>query len=418
MDIKKSLKDVLVLFVICCVFGTLLAAVNSITSKVIRDRENAPVDDSVLLEYLPGGSNFQELTIDDKYPSAVKKGWKADGGCVFQVEVSNWNNSGKIVIMVGIDSDGKIATVKHTSTNDTFGAEAGLDKDYTEKHDDINSLTQLPSAAASGAPKTTKAYYEALKAALQAAAIAGGEEVDTRTPEQILQDNCNAALGTTGLKFTKWFATEIVTGVDKVYVSSDNSSYVFIIGENFVGVNTSGVTTPDASDSDKAAASAAYDIIVASTTTEIAIPAGANTTLIKKIEVTASGNYVFHLEGQGYDYTFEYSDGQMAGNPKTISIKLSISKDGKIIELSTLDHAETKGIADKESLDKYCNSWTGAGSSDIIVTPGVPDHGSDLIPEGSTDLGAISSATYTSQGYQNAVKASFKAFELLTGGND
>ena len=85
MDIKKSLKDVLVLFVICCVFGTLLAAVNSITSKVIRDRENAPVDDSVLLEYRPGGSNFQELTIDDKYPSAVKKGWKADGGCVFQV---------------------------------------------------------------------------------------------------------------------------------------------------------------------------------------------------------------------------------------------------------------------------------------------------------------------------------------------
>lgn len=416
MDIKKSLKDVLVLFVICCVFGTLLAAVNSITSKVIRDRENAPVDDSVLLEYLPGGSNFQELTITDEYPSTVKKGWKANGGSVFQVEVEGYRPG--LVIMIGIDSEGKIVKVKHTASAETFGAEIQLDKDYTEKQDTIDSLTQLPSAAASGAPKTTKAYYEALKAALQAAAIAGGEEVDTRTPEQILQDNCNAALGTTDLTFTKWFATEIVTGVDKVYVSSDNSSYVFIIGENFVGVNTSGVTTPDASDSDKAAASAAYDIIVASTTTEIAIPAGANTTLIKKIEVTASGNYVFHLEGQGYDYTFEYSDGQMAGNPKTISIKLSISKDGKIIELSTLDHAETKGIADKESLDKYCNSWTGAGSSDIIVTPGVPDHGSDLIPEGSTDLGAISSATYTSQGYQNAVKASFKAFELLTGGND
>lgn len=416
MDIKKSLKDVLVLFVICCVFGTLLAAVNSITSKVIRDRENAPVDDSVLLEYLPGGSNFQELTITDEYPSTVKKGWKANGGSVFQVEVEGYRPG--LVIMIGIDSEGKIVKVKHTASAETFGAEIQLDKDYTEKQDTIDSLTQLPSASASGAPLTTKAYYEALKAALQAAAIAGGEEVDTRTPEEIFQDNCNAALGTTDLTFTKWFATEIVTGVDKVYVSSDNSGYVFIIGENFVGVNASGVTTPDASESDKAAASAAYDIIVASTTTEVAIPAGANTTLIKKIEVTASGNYVFHLEGQGYDYTFEYSDGQMAGNPKTISIKLSISKDGKIIELSTLDHAETKGIADKESLDKYCNSWTGAGSSDIIVTPGVPDHGSDLIPEGSTDLGAISSATYTSQGYQKAVKAAFNAFEILTGGND
>ena len=288
MDIKKSLKDVLVLFVICCVFGTLLAAVNSITSAVIRDRENAPMDDSVLLEYLPNGKNFQEITLTDEYPEAVTKGWKADGGCVFQVEVKGYKDG--LVIMVGIDADGKIVKVKHTKTNETFGAETDLDNDYTEKKDSLDTLTELPSSAESGAPLTTKAYYNALKAALQAAAIAGGEEVDTRTPEQIFQDNCNAALGTTDLVFTRWFATEEITSVDKVYVASDNSGYVFIIDESFVGVNAGGVTTPDASDENKAAASEAYTTITASTLEEITeLPEGINKTIVKKAYITSSG---------------------------------------------------------------------------------------------------------------------------------
>ena len=35
MDIKKSLKDVVVLVAICVVFATVLAAVNSITAPII-----------------------------------------------------------------------------------------------------------------------------------------------------------------------------------------------------------------------------------------------------------------------------------------------------------------------------------------------------------------------------------------------
>ena len=106
MDIKKSLKDVLVLFVICCVFGTLLAVVNSMTAQVIRDRENTPVDDSVLREYLPEGSDFQEITLNEQYPFAVKRGWKCAAGCVFRVEVKGYKAG--LVIMIGIDSEGKM----------------------------------------------------------------------------------------------------------------------------------------------------------------------------------------------------------------------------------------------------------------------------------------------------------------------
>ena len=108
----------------------------------------------------------------------------------------------------------------------------------------------------------------------------------------------------------------------------------------------------------------------------------------------------------------------MDGNPKPITIKISISKDGKIIDCMTVDHNESEDIGDKCATDEYRDSWIGAGNSDVTVIPGVPDHHTDLVPNGSTILGAISSATYTTQCYQKAVKAAFTAFELLTGGNE
>ena len=42
----------------------------------------------------------------------------------------------------------------------------------------------------------------------------------------------------------------------------------------------------------------------------------------------------------------------------------------------------------------------------------------DQIPSDSTDIGAISSATYTTYGYQKAVKAAFDAYEILIAGGE
>ena len=46
MDFKKSLKDVLVLFIICSVFAALLAGVNSITAPIIASKGDAAADDA------------------------------------------------------------------------------------------------------------------------------------------------------------------------------------------------------------------------------------------------------------------------------------------------------------------------------------------------------------------------------------
>ena len=401
MDIKKSLKDVLVLFVICSVFGTLLALVNFITAPIIRANDSAAAD-AALLEVLPDGKNFKEIEITDKYPTVVDKGWKADGGYVFQMTVEGWSSG--LVIMVGVDTEGKVAGVKHLQTNETYGLESQLNQVYLgdtlETLEFINVTSGATSLSSSG-------YFKAVDAALKSAAVANGENVETKTPEEILQANCNTALGTTDLVFTRWFATEIITGVDKVYEAADGAGYVFIIGESFVGVNESGVTTPDASEENKATASEAYDTVTASALTEITeLPNGINKNIVKKAYITLTGNYVFELEGSGYaDYGASYGGGRAP-----IYISVSISPDGKIIDCVTTYHTESKGYGDKCATDEYRDGWVGKEGTDIVVSGK---------PVNSTDLGAIAGATYTTHGYQKAVKAAFAAFELLTeGGNE
>ena len=413
---KSNILPSIVLGAICLVVAILLSVVNMFTAPVIAERQAAAAS-AALQEVLPGGSDFTELDLSEKeYPEIVEKGWQANGGFVFQMRVKGYASG--LVIMCGVDADGKITGVKHIASNETFNAEGELNGAYTAKQDTLESLEKILSTSASkGAPMTSQAYYDALKAALESAILAGGG----MTPEQQLQADLNTALGTTDLTFTKWFATEVIEGVDKVYESEVGK--VYVIGETFVGIKADGTVVGEVDADASAKAIAAHGIIAESNPTEITeLPAGVNKTIVTKASVTASGNYVFELSAIGYDAGFEYSNGHMPGNtPQPIIIYVSISSEGKIIECLTVKHSESSGYGDECATEGYMNSWTGAEKDDVTVVTGAPSHNSDLVPEGSVDLGAISSASYTTQGYQNAIKAAFTAFELLTtteGGND
>ena len=293
---KKNLLPSLVLGCICIVVAVLLSVLNIFTAPIIAERQNAAAN-AALVEVLPGATSFEDLTIDDKYPAVVEKGWKADNGFVFQMNVVGYNPG--LIIMCGIDADGKIAGVKHIVTNETYGLEGELNGAYVGK--DIDSTELIIATGASANSSTSKAYYEAIKAALQSAIVAGGGEVDIRTPEQILQDNCNAALGTSSVTFTKWFATEIVEGVDAVYEAGDKSGKVYVIGESFVGIKADGTVVAGNAGADaQAKATAANSVINASVLTEITEFGFDVDPDITKAYVTASGNYVFEVIGKGY----------------------------------------------------------------------------------------------------------------------
>lgn len=419
---KSNLMPSVVLGSICIVVALLLSVVNMITGPVIEAARDA-ASNAALLEVLPNGKNFRSITLTDEYPDSVVAGYSADGGFVFQMSVTG--KEAGLVIMCGIDGDGRIVGTKVISNKETpsyaekvFPGVEGKNGAYAGMN-----LDTFAPALVSGATLTSKAYGEAVKAALQSAILAAGGSVDTRTPEQILQDNCNAALGTQGRTFTKWFAVEIIEGVDAVYKTAEGS--VYVIGESFIGITAQGaVITSDASAENIAKATAADTVIKSSVLTEVTdLPTGVSED-IQKVFVTNSGNYLIEVLGKGYKYERNVyydvpDDGRM-------SIMVSISEEGRIIDVITLSHKESKGYGDKCATEEYYKQFIGATDDDIVISADrlffdIEDYHMDLIDEECTEIGALSGATYTTVGYQEAIKASFKAIDLITGaegGND
>ncbi len=401
---KKNIMPTVILGSICLVVALMLSLINSITAPMIEAAQNAAANEALLV-VLPDGKNFEEITLDANYPAVITKGYKADGGFVFQANVTG-KNSG-LIILIGIDTEGKIVGTKVIADQETddydskvFPAVEGTEGAYKGM-----DLDNFAPHLVGGATLTSRAYGDAIKAALQSAVLAAGGSVDTRTPEQILQDNCNAALGTTGVTFTKWFATEIIEGIDAVYVAADNSGRVFVLGEAFVGVKADG-TYSDTSAVNTEVPLIANTIIENSTLTEITeLPKGIDKKIVLKAYVTASGNYVFDLKASGFaNYSYEegYSDVEVP-----IYISISISADGKIIDCVTTKQSESKGYGDVCGTDEYRDQWTGKTNDDIVVSK-------KPVNKDTTDVGAIAGATYTTVGYQKAVKAAFAAFEILT----
>lgn len=408
----KNILPIVVLVAICLAAALLLSLVNMVTSPIIENARNQAANENLLV-VLPDGKNFEKIELDERYPAIVQEGYRADGGFVFIMSVTG--KSSGLVIMCGINTEGKIVGTKVMENQETpsyaekvFPLVEGLDGSYSG----MDASSFEPQLVA-GATLTSRAYGEAINAALQAFVIANGGEVDIRTPEQIFTDNCNAALGTEGLTFTKWFATEVLEGVDAVYTASDNSGRVYAVGEALVGVKADG-TVVNLGTADEAVIKAADAKIKASTLTEITnIPEGVNKTMVKKVYITATGNYVFDLETKGYQCLTEWH-----GSNVPISIKLAISADGKIIDCLTVSHEETKGYGDACATEEYYEQYRGASSSDIVVSVNKPDNYSDQIPPTSTDKGVIASATFTTAGYQKAVRAAFDAYELLIAGGN
>lgn len=403
---KANIMPSLVLGSICLVVALLLSCVNMVTGPKIKEAQDAAANEALLV-VLPNGSNFEEITIDGSYPPSITKGYKADGGYVFQATVTG--KSSGLIILCGISSDGKIVGTKVISDQETdsYDVKVFPDVEGTDgKYKDMD-LASFSPYLVSGATLTSKAYGEAIKAVLQAYVIASGGEVDIRTPEQILQDNCNTALGSTDMTFNKWFATEVLDGVDAVYEAENGR--VYVIGETFIGVRNDGsvASTGVSSDlSDKAIA--AHNLINASSLTEITErPEGMHKNILKAY-ATESGNYVFEVKAEGFS-VHEYNE-YGSGSNTPIKFKVSISADGKIIDCLTLEQNESKGYGDKCATEEYYKTWIGV-SADKVVTSSSP------ITSDTTDPGAISGATYTSEGYQKAMKRAFAAFNLLIGGD-
>ena len=415
---KSNLMPSIVLGCICLVAALLLSVVNSFTAPLIAKKQSEAAS-GAFVEVLPGAAGQEKLTLDSSYPTIVKEGYKFDNGFVFQMEVTG-KDSG-FVIMVGIDLDGKVTGTKVIANKETpsyfanvFADSSSVDHTYTGV--DLGSFE--PQLVA-GATLTSKAYSEAVKAALQAFAIANGSAIDTRTEEEKHEDALNFALGTTDKTFERWLATEHIDGLYNAYVC--DAGVVFVFGGEYIGVNNSGnvvksasknsTQASDASAASAAKAQAAFAIysstLAADYKIEVARPSGASKR-VTKIELTKTGNYIMYMEAAGNG---KNGDEYTHPSGEYIEFTVCISAEGKIIDVKTTYQSESENYGDYCETDEYTEQFRGAVFGDIVLT----DYDTS---KDSTDLGVIAGSTYTSRGYQQALQRAFTAFEKLTeGGN-
>ena len=381
---KNNFMPTIVLGCICLVSALLLSVINSFTAPIIADRVSSQAD-AALLEVLPGGTNFTEVS---QLPQGVEKAWKADKGYVFQITYSGYK-SGNIV-MVGVDMDGKIVNTKMITFNDTFKQYEGKlsgawnTDDETEIKNSLYDEFGL-STSTSATSKSFEGFTDAMRIAINAYKSLCGEEVDYRTPEEMLQDDCKEALGTDQRNFIQWYASSKALGDAKIYMN--DKGVVVSSGEYFVGYlfgSDAPYGTPTAEA--LAATAAAYEVYSSATRMTLSDYQGIGNA-VKYAYKLSDDSYLLRLERKGFKYS--------TGGPMVI--ELVIDKDGKIASCVTISHSESGGYGDYCGDPEYYNQYVGKDKTDYSTVPGI--------------VGNVGSATQTSTGYKDAIRQGFAAFE-------
>lgn len=382
---KQAVKSTLVLFLICAVMAVLLAVTNAITAPIIQQNMEAAANDALLV-VMPEGKGFEKVDISTyTLPSTVTEVYReASGGYVITLKTAGYGSG--LIIMCGVSADGVVTGATCLSSSETLGYEKTFGANFIGK--DAAGIDGVDTI--SGATKTTAAYKNAVKDALNATVILGGGSVDLRTEEEILNDNLSAALPAAEGKFTKLFIVEVIEGIDAVYTADNSKGYVYVIGEEFIGVAAD--TTPE-----NETVAAAHAILTATTTTDVDLSAfeGLPSALLSA-KKTATGNYILEVKGAGYGINGGNEYHPASG--KYIEIRVSMTPDGKIIDTFTISQEESKGIGDACANEKFYGQFDGKTE------------------ENYNEIDAIGGATITTDGYKKAILRAFESVKILEGG--
>jgi electron transport complex protein RnfG len=170
----KHIKSVVSLFAICAAVAILLALTNYFTAPIIADYENQKANEA-LIEVLPEAKSFETVEFKD-LPETVKEVYKADnGGYVFKLVTVGYGTD--FVIMCGVNPDGTVSKALCLSSNETLEKE----KTYGENFKGLSANEVGSVDIITGATKTTKAYRDAVKDALNSFIKLTGGNADFRT---------------------------------------------------------------------------------------------------------------------------------------------------------------------------------------------------------------------------------------------
>ena len=389
---KTAVKNLLVFVCICTVITLLLAITNSFTAPVIEKNQNAAAN-KALVEVMPGGIGFETVDLSNyTLPSTVTEIYKETSGMGHVVKLVTSGYGTDMVIMCGVNSDGVVTGAVCLSSNETLSKEKTYGENFLNK--DAEGVEAVDTIG--GATKTTAAYKNAVKDALNTAIILGGGNVDVRTEEEILRDNLSAALPSAEGKFEKMFLVEDLENVDSVYAAENAEGYVFVTGEQFVGVMADGTVVTEGVEN---AESFAHAVELVKSTTFEEIDVSAYPDLVKNVvsaSKTASGNFVVETKGAGYG--IKGGNEYHPASGEYIIVRVAMTPDGKILDCLTVSQAETQGLGDACADEKFYGQFAGKTQ------------------ENYTEIDAIGGATLTTDGYKQAVQRAFDAVNVLKGG--
>lgn len=388
--IKKYLKSIIALTLICAVVSALMAVTNYFTAPTIAENEAAAANDALLVVY-PDGEGFEAIDITQyELPESITAAYKEkNGGYVLQMEVTGYSSG--MVIMCGIDAEGNVVGATCLSSGETLGEE----KNYGEKVLGTNLDTIDGVATVGGATKTTAGYKTAVKDALNAFVILNGGSVDLRGEDEKIVDALNTALPQAEGNFSKWFMVEKLSGVSAVYTANNGTGFVFVIGESFVATDKDGNVISTATDDEKAIVTNSVKIVAESTKEEIDLTKYENMpNNILKAYKTNSGNYLFEIRASGYGKRGE-SYGKPSG--EYIYITVSVTADGEIIACETTSQKESDGFGSECANPDFYSQFNGKTEKDY------------------SEIDAINGATVTTDSYKRAMGKVFVALNILKG---
>ena len=388
----KSVRSILTLLVICAVMAVLMAVTNTITAPIIEQNQAAAANDALKV-VMPNGQGFEKMDVSGyTLPATVTEVYsEAGGGYVFQLTTTGYSSG--LVILCGVNADGTISGATCLSSSETLGYEKTFGENFIGKNMEGVDVVDTVS----GATRTTGAYRDAMKDALNAAIILGGGSVDLRTEEEILNDNLSAALPGAEGKFEKLFIVEVIDGIDAVYTAENGKGAVCIVGEQFIAVDETGAVITDAAEDVAANVAAQMAKLNATVTTDIDLTQfeGLPSACLSA-KKTDSGNYILEMRGAGYG--INGGDDYHPASGEYIYIRVSMTADGKIIDCLTVSQKETDNIGSVCADESFYGQFVGKTEADY------------------KEIDAISGATLTTNGYTKAIERAFASVKIFEGG--
>lgn len=169
----NNIKPTIVLSCICMAVALILSGINMVTGPII-EAQRAAAANGALLEVMPDGTNFEELDISTLgLPEAITNAYKETNGKGYVFRVVSTGYKSGMVIMIGVNSEGKITGSKCLETQDTFGKEPQIDNSYNGQ-----SLADFAPNLIAGATMTSNGYRDAVSNALQSFTLASGGKLD------------------------------------------------------------------------------------------------------------------------------------------------------------------------------------------------------------------------------------------------